>query len=114
MLCFPVSLYDHAPLASTQIFSDYISNSLFYIVEIDCGNPPSNITGANFTYPSNLKYGSMFEFSCSSLFYVDGKSVNGSSDIEVICGADGQWDLGSLQCLGWYQRIIKIMLHLNL
>ncbi|XP_071129047.1 uncharacterized protein [Mytilus edulis] len=80
--------------------SYYLYGNDYECGEIDCGNPPSNITGANFTYPSNLKYGSMFEFSCSSLFYVDGKSVNGSSDIEVICGADGQWDLGSLQCLG--------------
>ncbi|CAC5402382.1 unnamed protein product [Mytilus coruscus] len=80
--------------------SYYLYGNDYECGEIDCGNPPANITGANFTYPSNLKYGSMFEFSCSSLFYVDGKSINGSANTQVKCEADGQWDLGSLQCLG--------------
>lgn len=74
-------------------------NINWYITEINCGSP-GTIPGANFLTPSNTRYGSKFTFSCSNLYTVNGKSINGVTATEVSCGDDGFWDLGSLQCVG--------------
>ena len=83
-----------------------MSRFSFNFLVIDCGSP-GNILGANFIVPTNTRYNQAFTFSCSNGYKVEGNSTNGATKTEVKCGADGQWDLGSLQCVGRYKSYDK-------
>ncbi|KAJ8319085.1 hypothetical protein KUTeg_004176 [Tegillarca granosa] len=67
------------------------------LLVISCGDPGME-PGANYTRPSSFVFDSQFQFSCSNLYRLEGNSSKGDQTVQ--CEADGNWDFGTLQCVG--------------